>query len=137
MKGAGASASQRKRTWPQWQEPSSRMASHLTGGRPEPTPWHAMRMSVRGLDHVRGHMTAPVTAARVGSPAITAAALTFSRRRAFHLPGSTPAGDKAMATRDILRTLKAEHDELRALFEQMEATTDRAAKKRAELLGKI
>jgi|SRR5690606_28022631 len=42
-----------------------------------------------------------------------------------------------MATRDILRTLKAEHDELRALFEQMEGTTDRAEKKRAELLAKI
>lgn len=42
-----------------------------------------------------------------------------------------------MATRDILRTLKAEHDELRALFAQMEDTSDRAGKKRAELLGKI
>ena len=42
-----------------------------------------------------------------------------------------------MATRDILRTLKAEHDQLRDLFEQMEATTDRAGKKRADLLVKI
>lgn len=39
--------------------------------------------------------------------------------------------------RDILKTLKAEHDELRELFEQMEGTTDRAAKKRATLLTKI
>ena len=42
-----------------------------------------------------------------------------------------------MATRDILQTLKAEHDQLRELFGQMEATSDRAGKKRAELLGKI
>ena len=42
-----------------------------------------------------------------------------------------------MATRDILKTLQAEHDELRALFEEMEATTDRATKKRADLLLKI
>ncbi len=42
-----------------------------------------------------------------------------------------------MATRDILKTLKTEHDQLRDLFEQMEGTTDRAGKKRAELLQKI
>lgn len=42
-----------------------------------------------------------------------------------------------MATRDILKTLQAEHDALRALFEEMEATTDRAVKKRGELLVKI
>ena len=42
-----------------------------------------------------------------------------------------------MATRDILRTLQAEHDALRALFEEMETTTDRAGKKRADLLGRI
>ena len=42
-----------------------------------------------------------------------------------------------MATRDILKTLQAEHDELRALFEEMEATTDRASKKRANLLERI
>lgn len=42
-----------------------------------------------------------------------------------------------MATRDILKTLQAEHDELRALFVEMEATTDRARKKRADLLIKI
>jgi len=42
-----------------------------------------------------------------------------------------------MATRDILKTLRAEHDELRQLFEQMEGTTDRAAKKRADLLARI
>lgn len=42
-----------------------------------------------------------------------------------------------MATRDILKTLQAEHDELRALFEQMDATTDRATRKRADLLLKI
>ncbi len=42
-----------------------------------------------------------------------------------------------MAKRDILKTLQAEHDELRSLFEAMEATTDRAGKKRAELLEKI
>jgi Hemerythrin HHE cation binding domain. len=43
----------------------------------------------------------------------------------------------AAATHNILRTLKAEHDELRALFEQMEQTSDRAGRKRTELLGKI
>lgn len=42
-----------------------------------------------------------------------------------------------MATRDILKTLQAEHDELRALFEEMESTTDRAGKKRADLLARI
>ena len=42
-----------------------------------------------------------------------------------------------MATRNILTTLKAEHDELRGLFEEMESTTDRAAKRRTELLAKI
>jgi len=42
-----------------------------------------------------------------------------------------------MAKRDILKTLQAEHDELRGLFEDMEATTDRATKKRGDLLAKI
>ncbi len=42
-----------------------------------------------------------------------------------------------MATRDILRTLQAEHDALRDLFEEMETTTDRASKKRATLLARI
>ena len=42
-----------------------------------------------------------------------------------------------MASRDILRTLKTEHDQLRALFEQVNATTDRAEKTRLELLEKI
>ena len=42
-----------------------------------------------------------------------------------------------MAARNILTTLKAEHDEVRALFAQMEDTTDRALKKRSELLEKI
>lgn len=39
--------------------------------------------------------------------------------------------------RDILDTLKTEHDQLRALFEQVNATTDRAEKTRLELLEKI
>jgi hemerythrin-like domain-containing protein len=39
--------------------------------------------------------------------------------------------------RDILKTLKAEHDELRSLFEAMEETTDRAAKGRSTLLARI
>lgn len=39
--------------------------------------------------------------------------------------------------RDILKTLKAEHDDLRALFKQMEETTDRAKKTRADLLAEI
>ena len=42
-----------------------------------------------------------------------------------------------MATRDILKTLQSEHDELRTLFDEMEGTTDRAVKKRADLLLKI
>lgn len=42
-----------------------------------------------------------------------------------------------MARRDILKTLQSEHDELRNLFEEMEATTDRAARKRETLLAKI
>ena len=39
--------------------------------------------------------------------------------------------------RDILKTLKAEHDELRSLFAEMEDTTDRGKKARAQLLSKI
>jgi hemerythrin-like domain-containing protein len=39
--------------------------------------------------------------------------------------------------RSILSTLKSEHDQLRALFEQVNATTDRAEKTRIELLEKI
>lgn len=39
--------------------------------------------------------------------------------------------------RDILTTLQAEHDALRALFEEMNATTDRAKKKRTDLLKEI
>jgi len=39
--------------------------------------------------------------------------------------------------RDILKTLQAEHDTLRELFSELEGTTDRAVKKRAELLQKI
>ncbi|MET0893846.1 MAG: hemerythrin domain-containing protein [Pseudoxanthomonas sp.] len=39
--------------------------------------------------------------------------------------------------RDILKTLKSEHDDLRKLFKDMEDTTDRAKKTRAELLGEI
>ena len=37
--------------------------------------------------------------------------------------------------RDILKTLKNEHDELRKLFKDMEDTTDRAKKTRAEILA--
>lgn len=39
--------------------------------------------------------------------------------------------------RNILVTLKKEHDEVRALFDDLNATTDRAEKGRAELLAKI
>ena len=39
--------------------------------------------------------------------------------------------------RDILKTLKDEHDTLRGLFEQLKGTTDRAEKTRADLLEKI
>lgn len=39
--------------------------------------------------------------------------------------------------RDILKTLKTEHNALRELFKQMEATTDRAEKRRSALLAKI
>lgn len=39
--------------------------------------------------------------------------------------------------RNILKTLKTEHDDLRGLFAQMEDTTDRAKKLRADLLKKI
>jgi len=42
-----------------------------------------------------------------------------------------------MATRDILKTLKNEHDVVRGLFEQMEATSDRATRQRSDLLLKI
>ncbi len=39
--------------------------------------------------------------------------------------------------RDILKTLKEEHDALRALFEQIKDTTDRAVKGRVDLLEQI
>lgn len=39
--------------------------------------------------------------------------------------------------RDILKTLKNEHDELRKLFKDMEDTTDRAKKSRGDLLADI
>ena len=39
--------------------------------------------------------------------------------------------------RDILKTLADEHDQVRKLFEQLNDTTDRAAKTRTELLAKI
>ena len=39
--------------------------------------------------------------------------------------------------RDILKTLKDEHDQLRTLFKEMEATTDRGVKTRNDLLRKI
>lgn len=39
--------------------------------------------------------------------------------------------------RDILKTLKQEHDMLRDLFAEMKSTTDRASKTRTDLLKKI
>ncbi|MCC8363363.1 hemerythrin domain-containing protein [Lysobacter sp. A6] len=39
--------------------------------------------------------------------------------------------------RDILATLKDEHEKLRKLFEEMKSTTDRAVKTRADLLEEI
>lgn len=39
--------------------------------------------------------------------------------------------------RDILQTLKAEHDALRALFDELKETTDRGVKKREGLLEEI
>jgi hemerythrin-like domain-containing protein len=39
--------------------------------------------------------------------------------------------------RDILKTLRSEHDALRALFDQINDTTDRAKKTRADLLSRI
>lgn len=39
--------------------------------------------------------------------------------------------------RDILKTLKSEHDELRQLFADMEKTTDRAKKSRGDILNEI
>lgn len=40
-------------------------------------------------------------------------------------------------TRDILKTLQSEHDKLRALFDEIKQTTDRARKTRADLLEEI
>jgi hemerythrin-like domain-containing protein len=39
--------------------------------------------------------------------------------------------------RDILKTLKSEHDEIKNLFEKLNATTDRASKTRHDLLARI
>lgn len=40
-------------------------------------------------------------------------------------------------TNDILKTLKAEHDAVRALFSELKETTDRGVKRRAGLLDEI
>lgn len=42
-----------------------------------------------------------------------------------------------MATQNILSTLKAEHAEIKGLFEDLKDTTDRAEKTRSELLHRI
>ena len=42
-----------------------------------------------------------------------------------------------MATRNILKTLQTEHDKVRSLFEELNGTTDRAEKTRAQLLADI
>jgi hemerythrin-like domain-containing protein len=42
-----------------------------------------------------------------------------------------------MAAQNILTTLRAEHDEIRGLFDQLKDTTDRAEKTRGDLLNKI
>jgi Hemerythrin HHE cation binding domain. len=42
-----------------------------------------------------------------------------------------------MARSNILSTLKNEHEQVRALFEELKGTTDRAVKGRAELLAEI
>jgi hemerythrin-like domain-containing protein len=47
------------------------------------------------------------------------------------------AGRPAMARRNILTTLKKEHEDVRSLFEELKGTTDRAIKGRAELLAEI
>ena len=44
---------------------------------------------------------------------------------------------EAVMARDILKTLKEEHDVLRQLFKDAKGTTDRAVKTRAELLDEI
>lgn len=43
----------------------------------------------------------------------------------------------ATPQRDILKTLRSEHEMLRDLFEQLNGTTDRAKKTRTELLSKV
>src|SRR6478735_12848162 len=45
--------------------------------------------------------------------------------------------ERTTMTRDILKTLKDEHDALRKMFDALKSTTDRAAKTRAELLERI
>lgn len=54
------------------------------------------------------------------------------------LDGEAPSEDenKAMA-RDILNTLKAEHDAVRELFDKLNDTTDRALQKRTSLLEAV
>jgi len=42
-----------------------------------------------------------------------------------------------MSTQNILTTLKAEHDQLKELFSQLKDTTDRASKKRSDLVDRI
>jgi hemerythrin-like domain-containing protein len=61
-----------------------------------------------------------------------------SRRRDARVPtlGQIPDRSTPMA-RDILKTLAAEHDEIRGLFDKLNDTTDRAIKTRGELLAKI
>jgi hemerythrin-like domain-containing protein len=50
---------------------------------------------------------------------------------------STDLNKEITMARDILKTLQAEHDKVRALFDDMKGTTDRALKTRADLLEQI
>jgi hemerythrin-like domain-containing protein len=70
--------------------------------------------------------------------------ITRSERRGLHIISTQvgvflpllPCRATTMA-RDILKTLKQEHGLVRGLFEDLKETTDRAVKKRAELLEEI
>jgi hemerythrin superfamily protein len=61
---------------------------------------------------------------------------TLRKPAALHHPSLT-AKETSPMPRDILKTLKEEHDLLRDLFAELKDTTDRAVKKRADLLEQI
>src|SRR5690606_16750201 len=111
-------------------QPPGRRAGHARPCRPRPGWWRPPRSPAWPGGRAAPDPFPP----RPGRPPPVRSRRHHGRCRMVFAPCHEQC---TMATRDILTTLGAEHDELRQLFEQMEGTTDRAAKKRADLLARI